>query len=316
MTKDILENDPYKKAGVDIEAGDLLVKKIKKIVKRTHINGVLGGIGGFAGMFELSKSYKNPVLVACTDGVGTKVNLAAQNNNLNIIGQDLVAMCVNDMITCGASPLFFLDYYGTSKLKIDEAAIIIESISNACIESNCALLGGETAEMPNHYKGRNFDLAGFSVGCVDKDKIITTVEDNLGIPNTFVWSPDNKNFYFTDTLDGNIMKYDYDVETGNLSNKNFFAKFDRGFPDGSTIDTDGCLWNCRWGGSCVVRYTPSGEVDQVIELPVENITNCVFGGKDLKTLFITSAKNPGKNQHELDGSLFSINLNNTFFKIK
>ncbi len=172
MTKDILENDPYKKAGVDIEAGDLLVKKIKKIVKRTHINGVLGGIGGFAGMFELSKSYKNPVLVACTDGVGTKVNLAAQNNNLNIIGQDLVAMCVNDMITCGASPLFFLDYYGTSKLKIDEAAIIIESISNACIESNCALLGGETAEMPNHYKGRNFDLAGFSVGCVDKDKII------------------------------------------------------------------------------------------------------------------------------------------------
>ena len=172
MTKDILENDPYKKAGVDIEAGDLLVKKIKKIVKRTHINGVLGGIGGFAGMFELSKSYKNPVLVACTDGVGTKVNLAAQNNNLNIIGQDLVAMCVNDMITCGASPLFFLDYYGTSKLKIDEAAIIIESISNACIESNCALLGGETAEMPNHYKDKNFDLAGFSVGCVDKDKII------------------------------------------------------------------------------------------------------------------------------------------------
>ena len=105
------------------------------------------------------------------------------------------------------------------------------------------------------------------------------------------------------------MKYDYDVETGNLSNKQFFANFDRGFPDGSTMDTDGCLWNCRWGGSCVVRYTPSGEVDQVIEMPVENITNCVFGGKDLKTLFITSAKNPGKNQHELDGSLFSINLN-------
>tara|TARA_B100001057_G_scaffold499972_1_gene612767 strand:- start:1051 stop:1938 length:888 start_codon:yes stop_codon:yes gene_type:complete len=144
---------------------------------------------------------------------------------------------------------------------------------------------------------------------VDKDNIITVVEDNLGIPNTFVWSPDNKNFYFTDTLDGSIMKYDYDIETGNLSNKQFFAKFDIGFPDGSTMDTDGCLWNCRWGGSCVVRYTPSGEVDQVIEMPVENITNCVFGGKDLKTLFITSANNPGKNQHELDGSLFSINLN-------
>ena len=164
----------------------------------------------------------------------------------------------------------------------------------------------------------NFDKDGESIPIkenigklyrVDKDNIITTVEDNLGIPNTFVWSPDNKNFYFTDTLDGNIMKYDYDVETGNLSNKQFFANFDRGFPDGSTMDTDGCLWNCRWGGSCVVRYTPSGEVDQVIEMPVENITNCVFGGKDLKTLFITSANNPGKNQHELDGSLFSVNLN-------
>ena len=164
----------------------------------------------------------------------------------------------------------------------------------------------------------NFDKDGESIPIkenigklyrVDKDNIITTVEDNLGIPNTFVWSPDNKNFYFTDTLDGNIMKYDYDIETGNLSNKQFFANFDRGFPDGSTMDTDGCLWNCRWGGSCVVRYTPSGEVDQVIEMPVENNTNCVFGGKDLKTLFITSANNPGKNQHELDGSLFSINLN-------
>ena len=164
----------------------------------------------------------------------------------------------------------------------------------------------------------NFDKNGESIPIkenigklyrVDKDNIITTVEDNLGIPNTFVWSPDNKNFYFTDTLDGNIMKYDYDVETGNLSNKQFFANFDRGFPDGSTMDTDGCLWNCRWGGSCVVRYTPTGEVDQVIEMPVENITNCVFGGKDLKTLFITSANNPGKNQHELDGSLFSVNLN-------
>ena len=164
----------------------------------------------------------------------------------------------------------------------------------------------------------NFDKDGESIPIkenvgklyrVDKDNIITIVEDNIGIPNTFVWSPDNKNFYFTDTLDGNIMKYDYDVETGNLSNKQFFANFDRGFPDGSTMDTDGCLWNCRWGGSCVVRYTPSGEVDQVIEMPVENITNCVFGGKDLKTLFITSANNPGKNQHELDGSLFSVNLN-------
>ena len=126
------------------------------------------------------------------------------------------------------------------------------------------------------------------------------------IPNTFVWSPDNKISILQIPMKD--IKYDYDVETGTLSNKQFFANFDRGFPDGSTMDTDGCLWNCRWGGSCVVRYTPSGEVDQVIEMPVENITNCVFGGKDQKTLFITSANNPGKNQHELDGSLFSINL--------
>jgi len=142
---------------------------------------------------------------------------------------------------------------------------------------------------------------------VDTNKKISVIEEDLGIPNTFVWSPDNKNFYFTDTLNGTILSYNFELESGELSNKKNFATFDRGHPDGSTIDTDGCVWNCRWGGSCIVRFTPSGKVDQIIEMPVQNITNCVFGGKDMKTLFITTASNEDKNN--LDGSLFSINLN-------
>ena len=143
---------------------------------------------------------------------------------------------------------------------------------------------------------------------VDINKKITLVEEGLGIPNTFVWSPDNSKFYFTDTLNGKILHYDFHLETGELSNKKELFNFNRGHPDGSTIDTDGCIWNCRWGGSCVVRLTPTGEVDQIIEMPIENITNCVFGGKDMKTLFITTASNKGKNKNDLDGSLFSINL--------
>ena len=142
---------------------------------------------------------------------------------------------------------------------------------------------------------------------VDTNKKISVIEEGLGIPNTFVWSPDNKNFYFTDTLNGTILSYNFELESGELSNKKNFATFHRGHPDGSTIDTDGCVWNCRWGGSCIVRFTPSGKVDQIIEMPVQNITNCVFGGNDMKTLFITTASNDNKNN--LDGSLFSINLN-------
>ena len=144
---------------------------------------------------------------------------------------------------------------------------------------------------------------------VDTDKKISVIEEGLGIPNTFVWSPNNKNFYFTDTLNGTILSYNFELESGELSNKKNFATFDRGHPDGSTIDTDGCVWNCRWGGSCIVRFTPSGKVDQIIEMPVQNITNCIFGGKDMKTLFITTASNKGENKNDLDGSLFAINLN-------
>ena len=180
MTKEIIDNDPYKSAGVDINAGNELVDLIKKDVSASHGPNVLGNIGGFAGMFRLDKEYKNPILVACTDGVGTKVALAQETGMLDGIGQDLVAMCVNDLIVCGAKPLFFLDYFASSKLEIKEASTIISSIANACIESGCALLGGETAEMPGHYVGKNFDLAGFSVGCVDEDKIINNKTISAG----------------------------------------------------------------------------------------------------------------------------------------
>ena len=167
-----MKNDPYKKAGVDIKAGNDLVDKIKKDVAGTFDKNVLGGIGSFSGFYSLPKGFKNPVLVACTDGVGTKVALAQKNSSLGTIGQDLVAMCVNDMITSGAHPLFFLDYFASSKLDVNETATVIKGIAKACKKTNCSLIGGETAEMPNHYIGKNFDLAGFSVGIVEKKLII------------------------------------------------------------------------------------------------------------------------------------------------
>ena len=167
-----MKNDPYKKAGVDIKAGNDLVDKIRKDVASTCDKNVLGGIGSFSGFYSLPKGFKNPVLVSCTDGVGTKVALAQKNSSLGTIGQDLVAMCVNDMVTSGAHPLFFLDYFASSKLNVTETATVIKSIAKACKKTNCSLIGGETAEMPNHYIGKNFDLAGFSVGIVEKKLII------------------------------------------------------------------------------------------------------------------------------------------------
>ena len=184
MTKDIIENDPYKSAGVDIEAGEDLINKIKKDVALTQNQNVIGNIGGFAGMYKLDKKYDSPVLVSCTDGVGTKVALAQEYNNLEGIGQDLVAMCVNDLVVCGAKPLFFLDYFASSKLVVNDAAQVIKSISKACIDSGCALLGGETAEMPGHYVNDNFDLAGFSVGCVEESHIIQS--QNVGLGNVLI----------------------------------------------------------------------------------------------------------------------------------
>ena len=213
MTKDIIENDPYKSAGVDIDAGNNLVDLIKKDVASSHTQNVLGNIGGFAGMFKLDKEYENPILVACTDGVGTKVALAQEADQLDGIGQDLVAMCVNDLIVCGAKPLFFLDYFASSKLEVSEAAKVIKSIANACKDSGCALLGGETAEMPGHYVGKNFDLAGFSVGCVEENKVIdnTNIKENdvlIGIESS---GPHSNGFSLIRKIikDSNLNKEEY-----------------------------------------------------------------------------------------------------------
>ena len=173
MTNKSNPNDPYAKAGVNIDDGNALIKLIKSSVNATHNKSVMGGIGGFAGLYELNHQLKKPTLVACTDGVGTKVTLSKKYNTLGSVGQDLVAMCVNDMASCGATPLFFLDYFASSKLDLKETATIIKGIAKACKKTNMALLGGETAEMPGHYIKGNFDLAGFAVGVVDKSKIIS-----------------------------------------------------------------------------------------------------------------------------------------------
>lgn len=179
----------YKDAGVDIDAGNALVDRIKGVAKRTRRPEVMAGLGGFGALCEIPEGYKRPVLVSGTDGVGTKLRLAMDLNKHDKIGIDLVAMCVNDLIVAGAEPLFFLDYYATGQLNVDIAADVVKGIGEGCELSGCALVGGETAEMPGMYHGEDYDLAGFCVGVVEKEDIldgskVKTGDVLLGLPSS------------------------------------------------------------------------------------------------------------------------------------
>ncbi|MEM5544263.1 phosphoribosylformylglycinamidine cyclo-ligase [Sulfitobacter sp. AS92] len=183
----------YAEAGVDIDAGNALVERIKPAAKSTARPGVMSGLGGFGALFDLKGAgFTDPVLVAATDGVGTKLRIAIDTGNVDSIGIDLVAMCVNDLVCQGAEPLFFLDYFATGKLELDSAARIIEGIAKGCADSGCALIGGETAEMPGMYHAGDFDLAGFSVGAMERGtelpRDVKAGDVLLGLPSDGVHS--------------------------------------------------------------------------------------------------------------------------------
>lgn len=163
----------YKDAGVDIDAGDALVQRIKSVARATTRPEVVGGLGGFGALCRIPQGYTSPLLVSGTDGVGTKLKLALQLARHDTIGIDLVAMCVNDLLVCGAEPLFFLDYYATGKLDVDTATDVVTGIGEGCKQAGCALIGGETAEMPGMYQDEDYDLAGFCVGVVEESEVIT-----------------------------------------------------------------------------------------------------------------------------------------------
>lgn len=170
----------YREAGVDVAAGRDFVERIRQSVQSTYRPEVLGGLGGFGGCFEIPTGYQHPVLVSGTDGVGTKLKLATQLNRHQSVGIDLVAMCVNDVLTCGAEPLFFLDYLATGKLNPEQLVQVVEGIAEGCQQAGCALIGGETAEMPGFYPVGEYDLAGFCVGIVEKSQILNGSQVKLG----------------------------------------------------------------------------------------------------------------------------------------
>ena len=188
-----MEKISYKSAGVDIDAGNNFVEAIKNDVKSTFDKNVIGGIGSFAGAYALPLGYKNPVLLSATDGVGTKLKIAIDSGILDSVGIDLVAMCVNDLICNFGTPLFFLDYYATGKLNPNNAKSVITGIAKGCKEAECALIGGETAEMPDMYRDNDFDLAGFAVGVAEKDELdrVSKVEKNqlvVALPSSGIHS--------------------------------------------------------------------------------------------------------------------------------
>ncbi len=204
----------YADSGVDIETGNEVVSVIKPLVQDTHNDSVLSNIGGFGGLFELhTKDYKRPILVSSTDGVGTKLKLAQALGKEHLIGIDLVAMCVNDVIVQGAKPLFFLDYYATSKLEVAMASRIIQGIVQGCKESNMALIGGETAEMPGIYQSGDFDLAGFCVGLVDFDNIIdgSSIEVDNVVIGMFSSGPHSNGY--------SLIRKIIDIQKSNLESK-------------------------------------------------------------------------------------------------
>jgi phosphoribosylformylglycinamidine cyclo-ligase len=170
----------YREAGVDIEAGRDFVNQIRQMVEKTYRPEVLGGLGGFGGCFEIPPGYQQPILVSGTDGVGTKLKIASAMNQHNTVGIDLVAMCVNDILTCGAEPLFFLDYLATGKLQPQQLTQVVEGVSQGCQQAGCALLGGETAEMPGFYQPGEYDIAGFCVGIVEKSRMLNGSQVQVG----------------------------------------------------------------------------------------------------------------------------------------
>ena len=204
----------YADSGVDIETGNEVVSVIKPLVQDTHNDSVLSNIGGFGGLFELhTKDYKRPILVSSTDGVGTKLKLAQALGKEHLIGIDLVAMCANDVIVQGAKPLFFLDYYATSKLEVAMASRVIQGIAQGCKESNMALIGGETAEMPGIYQSGDFDLAGFCVGLVDFDNIIdgSSIEAGDVVIGMFSSGPHSNGY--------SLIRKIIDIQKSNLESK-------------------------------------------------------------------------------------------------